>query len=193
MAEDGQFVEVAPLEHDEAINDMEEPAPSEALRISPLEDRPFSVLKQVLDMAMHIGLTEVTKEHRPDGLATLGRFTNHLVVHSLLGIEGSQPIRIADVEGVDPLLHELPWLHVRTVHAGLCAYVPLCAALSSPHSDGNQSDDGYRRRNWIVGKEYRGDSECHHQSSDEHHRQTTVVPTLVHQRIVSRRVLKFKF
>ncbi len=72
------------------------------------------------------------------------------------------------------------------------AYVPLCTALSSPYAHRDKSDDGYRRRNRVVGKKYRGDGECDHQSADDHHRHTSVVQAFGHPCIVSRKVPTFK-
>jgi hypothetical protein len=46
--EEREFVPVATLEHDLTISDVEKAAASKPLRITPLQDGPLAILKQVL-------------------------------------------------------------------------------------------------------------------------------------------------
>lgn len=104
-------VPIAALEGDLAVADLEEAAAAQTLGVAPFEDRPGTVLEQVLDDADHFGMGEVVLEHGADGRATMDRRLHHLVVDGILMIEPGKRGRVAAIERLDPCPHQRFWRH----------------------------------------------------------------------------------
>jgi hypothetical protein len=115
---------------------MEEAAAAQTKRISPFQDRPLAVLKDVLHDAYHLRSGEFVGEHLANSRAADDGSFSHLVVRSILAVQRGESCHIGSVESVDPGVYELPWLHERSnVHSE--ARAPLLrASLSTVLLDG---------------------------------------------------------
>lgn len=61
-----KLIPIAPLEYDLAIHNMEKAAASQTQRILPLQDRPFTIFKYILNDANHLGTRKVGGKHVPN-------------------------------------------------------------------------------------------------------------------------------
>ena len=102
LPQEGEFVPVAPLEHDAAVKDVEEAAAPEPEGVPPLQDRPGAILEEVLDDAHHLGGPEAVGEHLPQGRPAGHRILRDLMVDGIFGVQGGQGLGIRAVEGLDP-------------------------------------------------------------------------------------------
>src|SRR5262249_21824057 len=82
-----KFVPIAPLKNDLIVDDMEKTAAPQAQRIPPLQNRPFTVLKQVLNDADHFCFGEPVHNHCPDRLPPFHWALRHLMVHRPLAVK----------------------------------------------------------------------------------------------------------
>ena len=105
---EGKLVEVATLEDDPVVEDLEEAAATQAIGVAPFKDGPVSILEDVLDQARHRGPAEFDLEHLPDGRTTTQWLHHDLVVDRIIRIERREPIDIGIIEASNPLLDELP-------------------------------------------------------------------------------------
>jgi len=71
------------LEHDEAIDHVEESTSTKAKRVFSFEDRPFTVLEYLFRNAGHVGCGELVFEHLVNRFTTLNRIVRHLVIHRI--------------------------------------------------------------------------------------------------------------
>src|SRR5262245_19133381 len=100
QAKKRQLVPVASLELNERVPDMKKTTAAKAPRVSPLEDRPFAVLEEILDDAHHVRSRELAREHRSDVLPALDRLFGHLMADGALGVEGGERVHISSIERV---------------------------------------------------------------------------------------------
>jgi hypothetical protein len=106
-----QFVPVASLKDDLSPYDMEEAAASQTQWITPLENGPFSVFKDVLNHTNHLRRGEPRLEHLSDGGSTMDRRLGNLVVDGVFCVEASQCFWVGSIEGFDPGVDAFAWLH----------------------------------------------------------------------------------
>jgi hypothetical protein len=90
---------------------MEEATASQAQRIAPLEDGPFTLFEDVLHDANHLGRGETGREHLSDGGSTVDRGLNYLVIDGVFSVEISESVNVGSIECLDPGTNELAWSH----------------------------------------------------------------------------------
>src|SRR3546814_18265113 len=77
LPEERELIKVASLEDDLVVAHMGETAPTQASRITPFKNGPFSFLEDILDDASHVCKTELKLEHMSDGITTIQRHTQN--------------------------------------------------------------------------------------------------------------------
>lgn len=80
LAQESQFIPVATLENNLTRNDMEESTASKPERISPFEDRPFTILENILNDADHFCRGKTSNKHVEDCCSSLNRRFRDLVI-----------------------------------------------------------------------------------------------------------------
>src|SRR5579871_2021886 len=100
--EERQLVPIAPLKCDLPINDMEEPASAQSLRVPPFQDGPLAVFEEIFPDANHLGHLEAGLEHRANRLAAMDRTFSHLMVGRVRAIKRCERINIGAIECIDP-------------------------------------------------------------------------------------------
>jgi hypothetical protein len=110
-AQKAELVPVAALKRDLVLNDVEEAATPETKGIAPLQNRPFAVLKDVLNDAYHLRCGEFCREHLLNCRATHYRSLCHLVIGGIFAIHSSERRHVGAIKGFDPGLDQLPRLH----------------------------------------------------------------------------------
>ncbi len=66
LLQEGELIPISPLKCNFSANNLEEPASAQAQRVLPLQDRPLSVFKYVLNNTDHLGCGEFFGEHISD-------------------------------------------------------------------------------------------------------------------------------
>jgi hypothetical protein len=113
LPEEGQLVEVTSLEDDLLVDDLEEAATTQSLRVSPFQNRPVPVLKDVLDLTHHRRATELALEHLPNSIPADDRFPDHLMIDRIFSVELRDRFGVGAIERGDPVSNQLAWLHRR--------------------------------------------------------------------------------
>jgi hypothetical protein len=113
LSQEGQLVEVPPLEDDLIVEDPEEAATTQSLWVSPFQNRPVPVLKDVLDLAYHRRATELALKHLPNCVPTDDRFPDHLMIDRIFSVELRDRCGVCAIERGNPVFNQLAWLHPR--------------------------------------------------------------------------------
>src|SRR5579862_1280433 len=90
---------------------MKEAASPETLRVAPLEDRPLSILEEVLDDANHFRSREASRKHLADRIAALDGIFRNLMVDGIGGVECGQSFDVGAIKGVYPSSHDVSRAH----------------------------------------------------------------------------------
>lgn len=91
---------------------MKEAAASKTGGVTPLEDGPITVFKDILDNAYHVRELKAGPEHGPYGFSPLNRGLRNLMIDSIQAVEPGQRISISSIEGFHPCLNNLSRSHV---------------------------------------------------------------------------------
>jgi hypothetical protein len=110
-AQEAELVPVASLEDDLSVDDVEEPAATQAEGVAPFENGPLAVLEQVFHHADHLGLLEAGREHPAKGLAALHGLFGDLMVDGVFAVHRDQGIDVGPIERVDPGSNHFGRLH----------------------------------------------------------------------------------
>ena len=113
LPEEGQLVEVTSLEDDLIVEDLEEAATTQSRWVSPFQNRPVPVLKDVLDLAHHRRATELALKHLPNSVPPDDRFPDHLMIDRIFSVELRYRFGVGAIERRHPVSNQLAWLHLR--------------------------------------------------------------------------------
>jgi len=87
-SEEGQLISIAPLKCDASVNDVEEAASTQSLRVPPLQDGPLAILEEVFGNANHLGRVKALLEHGSNSLTAMDWALGYLMVNRVRLIKG---------------------------------------------------------------------------------------------------------
>ena len=94
-------IPIPSLKGDLVLFDPKEAASAQPERVSPFEDRPLSILENVLDDTDHFRFGKLTREHLADRRPARDRLPDDLMIDRIPGVKGRYFIRIAPVKCLD--------------------------------------------------------------------------------------------
>lgn len=102
LLQEGELIPISPLKCSFSANNLEEPASEQAQRVPPLQDRPLSVFKYVLNNTDHLGCGGFFCEHISDSGAAGDRGVGNLMIDCIVVVQADNGIHISAVKGVCP-------------------------------------------------------------------------------------------
>lgn len=116
LSHERELVPITSLKLNSAVNDVEEATATQAQWIAPFENRPLSILKQVLDDTNHLRPSKLPGKHVANRIDSHDRFTNYLVIRRIGVVQGRECIGVSAAKRVDPRLNDLPGTHGVVFH-----------------------------------------------------------------------------